>query len=60
MIKKFHQMITEFIVMMPRTIKEIRNKSDEIAHSILIYYLVIYTKMVFGELILINCIFRKD
>ncbi|XP_026804036.1 nuclear pore complex protein Nup205 [Rhopalosiphum maidis] len=38
MIKKFHQLITEFIVMMPHTVKEIRNKSDEIAHTILIYY----------------------
>lgn len=60
MIKKFHQLITEFIVMMPHTVKEIRNKSDEIAHTILIYYQVIYTKIVFGILILINCIFRKD
>lgn len=42
MIKKFHQLITEFIVMMPHTVKEIRNKSDEIAHTILIYYQVIY------------------
>ncbi|XP_050438830.1 nuclear pore complex protein Nup205 [Adelges cooleyi] len=38
MIKKFHQLITEFIVMMPYAVKEIRNKSDEIAHTILIYY----------------------
>lgn len=41
MIKKFHQLITEFIVMMPYAVKEIRNKSDEIAHTILIYYQVI-------------------
>lgn len=41
MVKKFHQLITEFIVMMPHAVKEIRNKSDEIAHTILIYYQVI-------------------
>ncbi|XP_050530233.1 nuclear pore complex protein Nup205 isoform X2 [Daktulosphaira vitifoliae] len=38
MVKKFHQLITEFIVMMPYAVKEIRNKSDEIAHTMLIYY----------------------
>ncbi|VVC40662.1 Armadillo-like helical,Nucleoporin Nup186/Nup192/Nup205 [Cinara cedri] len=38
MIKKFHQLVTEFIVIMPYTVKEIRNKSDEIAHTILVYY----------------------
>jgi len=42
MVKKFHQLITEFIVMMPYAVKEIRNKSDEIAHTILIYYQVFY------------------
>jgi len=54
MIKKFHQLITEFIVMMPHTVKEIRNKSDEIAHTILIYYQVIYTYNVLNDLILFN------
>lgn len=54
MIKKFHQLITEFIVMMPHTVKEIRNKSDEIAHTILIYYQVIYTNNVLNDLILFN------
>jgi len=54
MIKKFHQLITEFIVMMPHTVKEIRNKSDEIAHTILIYYQVIYTNNVLNNLILFN------
>jgi len=52
MIKKFHQLITEFIVMMPHTVKEIRNKSDEIAHTILIYYQVNYAKNIFNYLIL--------
>lgn len=52
MMKKFHQLITEFIVIMPYTVKEIRNKSDEIAHTILIYYQVImfllfYVKITF-------------
>lgn len=42
MFKKFHQLIIEFIVMMPHSVKEIRNKSDEIAHTILIYYQVIF------------------
>ena len=54
MIKKFHQLITEFIVMMPHTVKEIRNKSDEIAHTILIYYQVIYTNNFLNDLILFN------
>jgi hypothetical protein len=47
MIKKFHQLITEFIVMMPHAVKEIRNKSDEIAHTILIYYQVIDKQIIF-------------
>jgi len=33
MIKKFHQLVTEFIVLVPHVLKEIRNKSDEIAHA---------------------------
>lgn len=45
MFKKYHQLITEFIVMMPHFVKEIRNKSDEIAHTILIYYQVIFVKL---------------
>lgn len=47
MVKKFHQLITEFIVLVPHAVKEIRNKSDEIAHTILIYYQVIYSKIEF-------------
>jgi len=42
MIRKFHQLITEFIVMMSNTVKEIRKKSDEIAHKHFIDYKVIY------------------
>lgn len=46
MMKKFHQLITEFIVVMPHAVKEIRNKSDEIAHTILIYYQVIHIEII--------------
>ncbi|KAL4083012.1 hypothetical protein QTP88_028342 [Uroleucon formosanum] len=38
MIKKFHQLISEFIVMMSNTVNEIRKKSDEIAHKQFIDY----------------------
>lgn len=54
MVKKFHQLITEFIVLMPHAVKEIRNKSDEIAHTILIYYQVIYSKIEFKIYLFFN------
>jgi len=64
MIKKFHQLITEFIVLIPHTVKEIRNKSDEIAHTILIYYQVIFSEVVlqihFFNISIIFFFFRKD
>lgn len=58
MIKKIHQLITEFIVLVPHAIKEIRNKSDEIAHTILIYYQVINFKDIFLHILIkFNIIF---
>lgn len=54
MIKKIHQLISEFIVMMSNTVNEIRKKSDEIAHKQFIDYKVIYAKNILSELILLN------
>jgi len=52
--KKFHQLITEFIVMMSNTVDEIRKKSYEIADKHLIDNKVIYAKNILSEFILLN------